>query len=63
MGGNETALRFSGVVNRKDIRKGNLISSKKVGNAKLEQAGHGVITDSNTVGWMQRIFLSVLDGE
>jgi flagellar L-ring protein precursor FlgH len=61
LGGNETELRFSGVVNRKDIRKGNLVDSKKVGDAKLEQRGHGVIADTNTVGWMQRLFLSVSD--
>jgi len=36
------------------------VSSSKVANARIEQAGRGIVSDSTTVGWLQRMFLSVL---
>ena len=50
----------SGIVNPKDIEAGNYVASSKVANARIEQAGVGMVSDSTTMGWLQRMFLSVL---
>jgi flagellar L-ring protein precursor FlgH len=60
MNGNEDRLRFSGIVNPKDIGESNDVSSSKVANARIEQVGKGIVSDATTVGWLQRLFLSVL---
>ncbi len=60
MSGNNDRLRLSGVVNPKDIEAGNFVASSKVANARIEQAGTGMVADSTTMGWLQRMFLSVL---
>lgn len=60
MNGNHDRLRLSGVVNPKDVEAGNFVDSSKVANAKIEQAGEGMLADSTTMGWLQRLFLSVL---
>ncbi|QCP48032.1 flagellar basal body L-ring protein FlgH [Trinickia violacea] len=57
---NRERLRLSGVVNPKDIDQGNYVASNKVANARIEQAGVGMLNDATTVGWLQRMFLSVL---
>lgn len=53
-------LRLTGVVNPKDIKAGNTISSTRIADARIEQVGEGVIADANTVAWLLRFFLSVL---
>ncbi|KAF0812517.1 Flagellar L-ring protein [Andreprevotia sp. IGB-42] len=53
-------LRFTGVINPNDIKAGNVISSTKVADARIEQTGVGAIADATTMGWMQRFFLNVL---
>lgn len=60
MGGNQDRLRFSGIVNPKDVETGNYVASNKVANARIEQAGVGMLADSTTMGWLQRLFMSVL---
>lgn len=60
MSGNRDRLRLSGIVNPKDIEAGNYVASSKVANARIEQAGVGMVSDSTTMGWLQRMFLSVL---
>jgi flagellar L-ring protein precursor FlgH len=60
MSGNRDRLRLSGIVNPKDIEAGNFVASSKVANARIEQAGEGMISDATTMGWLQRMFLSVL---
>ena len=60
MNGNNDRLRLSGIVNPKDIEAGNFVSSSKVANARIEQAGQGMLADSTTMGWLQRLFMSVL---
>jgi len=60
MNQNRDRLRLSGIVNPKDIEVGNYVSSSKVANARIEQAGVGMLADATTVGWLQRMFLSVL---
>lgn len=56
----QSILRLTGVISRKDIKVGNLIQSQKIADARLELVGRGVIADANTMGWLQRMFLSVL---
>ncbi|OLL29568.1 flagellar biosynthesis protein FlgH [Burkholderia sp. SRS-W-2-2016] len=60
MSGNRDRLRLSGIVNPKDIESGNYVASSKVANARIEQAGVGMVSDATTMGWLQRMFLSVL---
>ncbi|WP_144138006.1 flagellar basal body L-ring protein FlgH [Paraburkholderia sp. BCC1884] len=60
MSGNRDRLRLSGIVNPKDIEAGNYVASGKVANARIEQAGVGMVSDATTLGWLQRMFLSVL---
>lgn len=61
LSGNLTTLRFTGVIRRRDIQYGNVISSRKVADARIEQLGRGVVADATTVGWMQRLFMTVLE--
>lgn len=56
----QSILRLTGVLNRKDVKAGNVVSSKKIADARLELVGQGVIADANNMSWMQRLFLSVL---
>lgn len=55
----QSMLRLTGVLNRKDLKAGNVISSKKIADARLELVGEGTIADANSIGWMQKLFLSV----
>lgn len=57
--GQTSLIRFTGVINPNDIRAGNTISSTRVADARIEQVGQGAIADANTMGWMQRAFMSV----
>ncbi len=57
---NVEVLRFSGVVDPATVRPGNVVSSTKVGDARLEVRGRGDIDRSQTVGWLSRFFLSFL---
>ncbi|AOY02203.1 flagellar biosynthesis protein FlgH [Jeongeupia sp. USM3] len=58
--GYQNAWRFTGVVNPFDIKAGNIVSSTRVADARIEQVGQGAIADANTVGWLQRLFLNVM---
>ncbi|MDR3413690.1 MAG: flagellar basal body L-ring protein FlgH [Formivibrio sp.] len=58
--GQQSTLRLTGVVNRKDLKAGNVVASKKIADARLELLGQGTIADANSMNWMQRVFLSVL---
>lgn len=60
LNGQQNVLRLTGTLNRKDLKAGNVVSSKKIADARLELLGQGVIADANSMGWMQRLFLSVL---
>jgi flagellar L-ring protein precursor FlgH len=59
MNNQQNILRLTGVINRKDIKAGNVIASQKIADARLELVGKGTIADANTMGWLQRMFLSV----
>lgn len=53
-------IRLSGVVNPTTIVAGNVVSSTQIADARIEYRGTGYIDEAQTMGWMQRIFLSVL---
>jgi flagellar L-ring protein precursor FlgH len=53
-------VRFSGVVNPAMVSPANAVSSTQVADVRVEYRGNGYIDEAQTMGWMQRIFLSVL---
>ncbi len=57
---NVEVLRFSGVVDPATLLPGNLVSSTRVADARLEVRGRGDIDHAQTVGWLARFFLSFL---
>jgi len=52
-------VRFSGVVSPSLISSGNVVSSTQVADVRVEYRGNGYIDEAQTMGWFQRIFLSV----
>lgn len=52
-------IRFSGVVNPLNITPTNTVSSTKVADARIEYSGTGYVSESQTMGWLQRFFLTV----
>jgi flagellar L-ring protein FlgH len=56
--GNEY-VRFSGVVNPNTISGQNSVYSTDVADAKIEYSSKGVINEAETMGWLQRFFLSI----
>ncbi|MBE9610766.1 flagellar basal body L-ring protein FlgH [Chitinilyticum piscinae] len=56
--GEINTLRFTGVINPRDVKAGNTVSSTRVADARIEQVGVGAIGDANTMGWLQRFFLT-----
>ena len=53
-------LRLSGVVDPRFILAGNIVSSTQVADARLEYRGAGYIDEAQTMGWLSRVFLSVM---
>ncbi|HEU4622364.1 MAG TPA: flagellar basal body L-ring protein FlgH [Burkholderiaceae bacterium] len=62
IGVNEAAdtLRFSGVVDPLTIQTGNVVSSTQVADVRLETRKRGALGEAQQMGWLGRIFLSVL---
>ncbi len=60
MQGNGSTLRFSGVVDPKDIKDGNVIQSADVVNARLEMVGQGDVSESSSRNWLQRVLTNSL---
>ncbi|PLZ00663.1 flagellar basal body L-ring protein [Burkholderia sp. WAC0059] len=56
--GNEF-IRFSGVVNPNTIAGDNSVLSTDVADAKIEYSAKGYINQAETMGWLQRFFLSI----
>ncbi len=48
-------LRFSGIVNPRDIRPGNMVSSRDVVNASLESVAQGDVSEASSRSWLQRV--------
>lgn len=57
---NIEVLRFSGVVDPVSVLPGNVVSSTRVADARLEVRGRGDVDRAQTVGWLARFFLSFL---
>lgn len=57
---NVDVLRFSGVVDPRHIRPGNVVASAQVANARIESRGRGAMDEAQAIGWLGRVFLSVL---
>jgi flagellar L-ring protein precursor FlgH len=60
LNGGLTTLRFSGIVDPKDLKAGNVVASADVVNAKLEVAGRGDINDAASRSWLQRVLTNSL---
>lgn len=52
-------IRFSGVVNPLFIGPNNSVSSTRVADARIEYRGTGYVSESQTMGWLSRFFMSV----
>ena len=57
---NVDVLRFSGTVDPKTVQPGNVVSSNKVANARMESRGRGAQAEAQTGGLLSRFFLSFL---
>ncbi len=57
---NVDVLRFSGQVDPRSILPGNTVSSTQVANVRLEHRGRGAQAEAQVIGWLARVFLSVL---
>lgn len=57
---NVDVLRFSGQVDPHAIQTGNSVPSTQIANVRLEHRGRGAQADAQAVGWLQRVFLSVV---
>lgn len=53
-------IRFSGVVNPKNIRPDNSVLSYQVADARIEHKGSGFLSESQVMGWLSRFFLNIL---
>jgi flagellar L-ring protein FlgH len=57
---NVDSLRFSGQLDPRTIQSGNTVQSTQIANVRLEQRGRGAQADAQVMGWLGRVFLSVL---
>jgi flagellar L-ring protein FlgH len=57
---NVDVLRFSGQVDPRSIQPGNTVSSTQVANVRLEHRGRGPQAEAQVIGWLARVFLSLL---
>jgi flagellar L-ring protein precursor FlgH len=53
-------LRFSGQLDPRSIQAGNTVPSTQIANVRVEQRGRGAQADAQVMGWLGRVFLSVL---
>jgi flagellar L-ring protein precursor FlgH len=49
-------IRLSGLVRPQDVSSNNVVQSSKLANARIFYGGGGAIAESNTKGWLSRIF-------
>ena len=57
---NVDVLRFSGQLDPRNIQAGNTVPSTQIANVRVEQRGRGAQADAQVMGWLGRVFLSVL---
>jgi flagellar L-ring protein precursor FlgH len=60
LNGNMNTLRFSGVVNPRDIRANNVVASADVVDARFEVGGKGDVAQSVSRTWLQRFLTNTL---
>ena len=53
-------VTITGVIRREDVRPDNTISSTRIANAQLAYTGSGTLDQSNSMGWLARLFNSVI---
>jgi flagellar L-ring protein FlgH len=53
-------LRFSGQVDPRSIQSGNSVLSAQIANVRVEHRGRGAQADAQAIGWLSRVFLSVM---
>ncbi|MFT5658386.1 MAG: flagellar L-ring protein precursor FlgH [Gammaproteobacteria bacterium] len=53
-------IRISGLVRPLDVSAQNIVQSRKLANARIYYGGGGTIAESNTKGWLSRLFDSPL---
>jgi flagellar L-ring protein precursor FlgH len=53
-------IRLSGLVRPQDVSANNVVESRKLANARIFYGGGGPIAESNTKGWLSRLFDSPL---
>ncbi|EIC82573.1 flagellar basal body L-ring protein FlgH [Serratia sp. M24T3] len=49
-------MRVSGLVRVEDIERDNSVSSQRIANARISYSGRGALSDSNSAGWLMRLF-------
>ena len=57
---NVDVLRFSGTIDPRHIRPGNVVASTQVANARIESRNRGAQGEAMSIGWLARFFLSVI---
>ncbi len=57
---NVDVLRFSGQVDPRSIQPGNSVPSTQIANVRLEQKGRGQQAEAQAIGWLSRVFLSLM---
>jgi flagellar L-ring protein precursor FlgH len=57
---NVDVLRFSGQVDPRAIQPGNSVPSTQIANVRVEHRSRGQQADAQVMGWLSRVFLSVL---
>ena len=60
LNGGVSTLRFSGIVDPKDLKDNNIVASADVVNARLEVLGRGDVSDAGRRSWLQRILTNSL---
>ncbi len=57
---NVDVLRFTGQVDPRAIQPGNSVPSAQIANVRVEHRGRGAQAEAQVMGWLSRVFLSVL---
>lgn len=52
-------IRFSGIVDPREISGSNTVRSTQVADARIEYVGEGYIDEAQHMGWLQRLFLNI----
>ena len=53
-------LQFSGTVDPRHVKPGNVVASTQVANARIMSRGRGQQAEAQQIGWLSRFFLNVL---